>query len=431
MADSIGLQPTKGTSRFLTARVLFVAVLALSCRPARLRGPIAHEAYVWQRAWTPAVRAAVARAAPALAGLTVLAAEVSWRHGQPGVVRVPIDLAALGECVCPIGLALRLGAFPGPFAGDDATARLVVDLAGEMVDQAHAAGLAPAELQLDFDCAQQDLAGYRLWVEAMRARVAPVPLSITVLPSWLGERELPALLRAAGAFVLQVHSLAAPPPGRGRWSLCEPEAARVAVERAGRIGVPFRVALPTYGYRAAFDARGKLAGLSAEGPWSGRWEGATIREVRANAGEMAGLVEGWRTSRPSRMRGVIWYRLPSDDDVLNWRWGTLAAIIAGRIPRPLLRAEARAGAAGVIEISLNNTGDADAKLPAAVRLRWGNARLLAGDGQGDFGLAPAPAGAELRPARSGVILPGERRVVGWLRLEESREVSADVEFSRQ
>src|SRR2546425_928199 len=42
----------------------------------RTRGPITQEAYVWQRAWTPAVRSAVGRSVDSFASLVALAAEV-------------------------------------------------------------------------------------------------------------------------------------------------------------------------------------------------------------------------------------------------------------------------------------------------------------------------------------------------------------------
>ncbi|HWN42100.1 MAG TPA: hypothetical protein VNW71_07740, partial [Thermoanaerobaculia bacterium] len=59
---------------------LALAFLALACQPReRAAGPLPQEAYVWQRAWTPAVREAVSQASD-FAGLTVLAAEIDLSH---------------------------------------------------------------------------------------------------------------------------------------------------------------------------------------------------------------------------------------------------------------------------------------------------------------------------------------------------------------
>ena len=96
------------------------AVPANQPRPAV--GRLHHEAYVWQRAWTHPVRDAVREHATEFAGLTVLCAEVAWKDHRPQVVRVPINYSTLTNAPCPVGLALRIGAFSGPFSTNDRTA---------------------------------------------------------------------------------------------------------------------------------------------------------------------------------------------------------------------------------------------------------------------------------------------------------------------
>src|SRR2546430_6065206 len=53
--------------------------------------------------------------------------------------------------------------FAGPFREDDAAARAIVDLAKQILDEAHAHDMKIEELQLDFDCAQNNLQDYRGW----------------------------------------------------------------------------------------------------------------------------------------------------------------------------------------------------------------------------------------------------------------------------
>jgi hypothetical protein len=45
--------------------------------------------------------------------------------------------------------------------------------------------IVPRELQIDFDCAESKLDGYQVWVEAIKYKISPVPVTITALPSWL------------------------------------------------------------------------------------------------------------------------------------------------------------------------------------------------------------------------------------------------------
>jgi len=403
------------------------AWLTPSACPAATNG-LAQEVYVWQRAWNPPVRDAVAQHAAAFQGLVVLGAEVTWQHGQPQVVRVTPDYAALKAAGMPAGLALRIGPFAGPFATNDPPAVFLGGLAAALVAETRANGLAVRELQLDFDCASARLEGYRTWVTAIRQRIAPVPLTITALPDWLKQPAFGPLVAATEGYVLQVHSLAAPASADAPFTLCDPAAALRAVERAGEFNVPFRVALPTYGYLLAFDHAGKFVGLSAEGPIRSWPTDAQLREVRTDPLAMAQLVRTWTTNHPAAMRGVIWYRLPVAGDALNLHWPTVAAMMAGRSPREQEQAEARRTEPGLVEISLVNDGELDLTPPVRVAIRWADARLTAGDGVGGFELADdGPNTARLQLSRPGYRLAaGEKQIIGWLRLSEDREVHCEI-----
>ena len=409
--------------------LLTLALTGLWCDAGAGEPSLPQEAYVWQRAWTPPVAAALRQHGDAFSNVVALAAEVSWKQGRPRVVRVPLDFDLLRSLKTPVGLALRIGAFPGPFSPDDETARLLAALATELVSQAAAKQLCLSELQLDFDCAEAKLAGYRVWIEALRQRVAPMPLTFTALPAWLKRAEFAPLAKAADGFVLQVHSVERPRSFDAPFTLCDPAAARSAVALADAAGVPFRVALPTYGYLLAFAPEGKFIGLSAEGPAKNWPAAAKLREVRADAPALAALAQGWATNRPANMRSVIWYRLPVAGDTLNWRWPTLAAMLALRQPQASLRAEPRRAEAGLVEIVLVNDGELDLCSRLAVTARWSAARLVAGDAVRGFELAEAkPGTAKFQThAQPCQLSPGDRRVIGWLRLSENVEVQIELQ----
>jgi len=59
-------------------------------------GRLSHEVYVWQRSWSAPVREAVSEHGAAFSEIVALAAEVSWNHGKPQVVRCRWTLARLG-----------------------------------------------------------------------------------------------------------------------------------------------------------------------------------------------------------------------------------------------------------------------------------------------------------------------------------------------
>jgi Protein of unknown function (DUF3142) len=450
----------QGLRRWVLA-VLPVAGVALwwshAPAPPRVGGPLPHEAYVWQRAWTPPVVEAVQAHTAGFARLVVLGAEVGWQSrpgtGDAQVTWVPLRgdvLRALPRERFRLGLALRVGPYRGPFAADDAAGRLVRDTALALVGEARAQGLDPAEIQLDFDAAESQLDGYRTWVESIRHALrrpgAPaVPVTLTALPSWLPHAAFTRLARASDGFVLQVHSLERPAHADTPVALVDPGAARRWVEQAARAGVPFRVALPTHGYRLAFDGRGRFLGAAAEQGriLSSAGGGARVRELRADPEAVAGLVRAWtegEEARPALLQGILWYRLPTPDDELNWPWPTLAAVMHGRVPRGALAVRVHALEPGLVEIEVVNTGDADLALEGsdlAVIARWRAAapdgpapRVLALDAVGGFDARQAPGSVRLTAlARASRLGPGERRLVSWIRFSTPARVSADVEPS--
>jgi hypothetical protein len=390
--------------------------------------PLPHDAYVWQRSWNQPVRDSVAKHAQTFSNLVVLAAEVSWKQQEPEVVRVAVEYPVLAAAKTPVGLALRIGPYSGPFAETNRVTLMLCSLAKGLVAEATAKGVKPSELQIDFDCAESKLEGYRTWVTAMRKAVAPVPLTITTLPTWLRQPTFGPLVAATDGFILQVHSLERPKSFDTPFTLCDPATARSAVEKAAPFGVPFRVALPTYGYLLAFATNGQFVGLSAEGP-SRNWPvDAKLREVRSDPLAMAALTQEWSAHRPTNLRGIIWYRLPVEGEILNWRWPTLAAIVASRSPRESVRAESRRVGPGLVEICLVNDGELDLSSRLAVEVRWQNARLVAGDGLRGFEMVEVDAStAKLQSQSRPCELPaGDRQVLGWLRLNNDAEVKVEL-----
>lgn len=400
--------------------------------------PLSHEAYVWQRVWNQPVCQSVIEHGSNFSSLVVLAAEVTWKDGQPQADLVPLDYAALAAAKCGVGLVLRIGPCRGPFSTNDQASSFLSSLAFSLVAESVTAHLSPRELQIDFDCAESQLDGYRLWVEAVRQRLAPLPVTITALPAWLNQPAFARLIAASDGYVLQVHSLKRPTAIDASFTICDPAAALRAVESASRFDVPFRVALPSYGYLIAFDSQGRFFGLSAEGQSKSWPEGVQLREVRSDPLQLIGLVRTLSSiinlpsaKSKSPIQGVLWYRLPNSADIFNWRWPTLRAMMQMRSPKESLRAEPRRVEAGLVDINLVNDGELDISSRLAIEVRWsreGGARLVAGDGLRGFELVDAgPSTARFITKQQSFRLPaGERQVIGWLRLNADREVQLEI-----
>ena len=419
---------------FLAAAAGVIAVVViplLDPKIPRTSGPIPHEAYVWQRSWNDPLRRSIQSMAPDFQRYVALNAEVTFPHGKPEILRVPVDHAILSKLPIRTGLALRIATFPGPFQKGDAISLVLTQLARDLVAEARRQGLDPAELQIDFDCAESKLGGYRVWLEQLRAAVSPVPLTLTTLPSWLKKPEFAALVRASDGYVLQVHSFERPRSPDAAFLLCDPVAADLAVRRAAKLGVPFRVALPTYGYTIAFKADGNFIGLSAEGPSLDWPPDVQLREVRSQEVAMAALVERWTQERPVALRGVIWYRLPVEGDRMNWAPETLRAIVRGRTLAPELVVEKTSSEPGLIEIELLNRGSVAVIAPVQISMRWRGSRLVAADGLAGYSAEVGGVGSVQfsPPSKWQRLEPGTRRRIGWARFPQPTEVSLESSSS--
>jgi hypothetical protein len=400
-------------------------------RTIRAAEPIRHEVYVWQRVWTEPVRQAIQTHHVAFASIVPLCAQVDWVRGEAQVTRVAVDFGLLRETKRPVGLALRIGPYAGGYSGTDKTGLLLTGLAKSVVAGAQRNGIVPRELQIDFDCASSKLDGYRVWVNAIRQAVAPVPVTITALPSWLDQPAFPSLAKETNGYVLQVHSLERPAHVDVPMNICDATLARQWTAHASRLGVPYRIALPTYGYLVGFDARGKFLGLSAEGPAKSWPRDARIRHVAADPVAMARLVADWSAERPPFCEGIVWYRLPVASDTLNWHWRTLERVMTGNPPRSQLEVVAQQPKPGLFDIELVNSGDADVSLDVRVRASWSNAKLLAHDTLFGFDLVDISTTSVVWGLASGTkwqsLAVGERRGIGWLRFTGDKEVRVHVE----
>lgn len=395
----------------------------------RSSGSVSHEAYVWQRDWSDSVIESVVQNGPEFNGLTILAAEVNWKENNPTIYRVTPDYEALQSINRPIGLAIRMGAFRGPFDQSGAESDMLQGLAESLIKEATIHSLTISEVQLDFDCPESKLGDYTMWVTEVKKAIQPVPLGITALPSWLNQPQCERLFIAADRVVLQVHSIDRPDSINSDSMLCDPIKAKVAAEKMAEYGIPFRIALPTYTYLLAYDAKGELSGLSAEGP-SPNWpQSFETRPLHANAILLSELVKDWIQDRPPNLKGLIWYRLPISNDRYNWRWKTLHALINGQDLTSRLEVRATSGQDGLYDLFLTNDGNLDFQDTMRVQIIWKKQRLIASDALSDFKVSSftQKSVSLTAPKKNWRLAPGETMPIGWIKLSAYEELDIQIE----
>ena len=416
----------------MAAIVFFVSRPLPRCNTS---GPIPEDVYVWQRVWNDEVHQSLQTHGHSFRSILALHAEVRWSDQNEPLSHIPLNFRALGTISPEVGLVLRLGPYTGNYEKDDKTINWLIQICRSMIDEANKHQMQVSELQIDFDCAESKLAGYLLWLQSIRSAIAPVPLTITALPSWMDQKEFQKLIRNVDGYVLQVHSVTPPRSTDQQVDLCPPDAARKAVEIAGSYDIPFRVALPTYGYLIAFDPNGNYVGLSAETLPSDWPNVSSIKETWSDPKSIAGLVSGWEQSRPCNMQGLIWFRMPVEGDRMNWSWQTLNAVREGRIPSSKLAIDIKNVPSGLVEVFIKNLGDAASFSPPTIHLNWDNENLIEGSGINGFTFKRTGSTNALFFFESNGnkfrMEPDVRKPVGWLLLEKKTSLQTKLSFPPQ
>jgi Protein of unknown function (DUF3142) len=410
------------------ALIILAAALFASCRPQSSDTPLVQRGYLWQRNWTRAVAAAVTDADRQMDGVVVLGAEIQWNAGRPSPIRTNLSWQTLKSLKKPVALALRVAPYPGPFVEHDLAATTIVNEATALIQEAETHRLNLSELQLDFDCSQRKLAGYEIWVHEVRTAIRPTKLVLTALPAWLNERDFPDLIRQSNGYVLQVHSI---PTGHrtGHEVICDPALARSWVAKAGNLGRPFDVALPTYRCTAGYDPAGNLLGVAMDSVEPVFPPGTRLLEFDSDADALARLVSDWRKAQPQNLKGVIWYRLPVSTDGQNWRWPTVIAVMEGRAP--LHHLEVSRQGDNPVDLSISNNGEADVPVNCTVTVTWKGRSPIASDALPGWSLRVEPGRASFRSnsTRGLRLPPGSRIDIGWLRYDRTPPLALQVSES--
>gem|GEM_PF-230171 len=342
----------------VSAHHLLVALLAamlLACQEPAVPTLFEHDAYVWQHRWQPALLAALRDSADLLRAWRILAGEVD---GRARFRRIAVDPAAITASGRPAIPVVRIAA---PLATFDQAA-LIADLVALRRDWP-----ASTTLEIDHDCGTRQLADYARFLVALRRALPPGQrLSLTVLPDWLGARELDGLLATVDEAVLQLHSL--DQPAR---RLFDPASARAwTASLARRTDKPFRVALPNYGSRVVLDGQGRIAAIESEVPFAERPVGEVpgeSRELFAAPATVSAFLRWLEKTSPPHLAGVVWFRLPLAGDQRAWTPATWRAVITDRETPVRLTGELQPGDSPDQQtVVLRNAGAMDGTLPAAL-----------------------------------------------------------------
>lgn len=420
---------------------LLLGLGLLSCRPqtpsvSSRTEPLPSEVYVWQRQWSADVMDSVLKSQPWLERYHFLAAEVSFAEGKPTplVTRISCDANAIMNAGVKVGVVIRIFPSAAQTKWNEDAVPAIKELADSLVQEWPQGGVS--EVQIDYDCPESKLADYALLLRGLRQHFegTGIAVSCTALPTWLKHREFVSLAHLVPDYVLQVHSLHLPDAKTQRGSLVDLQETKAAVAKAVEIGVPFRVALPTYSCVVDFSPNGKVREVYAEDvPKTLPLQSANYLVLDSDAYALSDLVQQWQAHAPALMRSVIWYRLPIARDRLNWSLEVLQKLVQKQSLRRGWGAQVIARSeAGYSEVVLNQSGDAPDDAPAHVTLSWAGSEQAVGDGLRGYQVTRSVPGVMILSAsevsRRARLPPGEKLVIGWLRFESSAPAQVKVEM---
>jgi hypothetical protein len=378
------------------AIVAIAAMFVAAC--GRAPAPLTHDAYVWQRQWTPALRDAMASSADLVRDWRVLVAQAD-RNGAFHTFAP--DREALARSGRPVVLVVRIDGRLASFDAQVLAERIAALTAGWPSTQL-------AGIEIDYDCPTARLPAYTAFLGQLRPRLGSLSLSITALPTWIGSRDLDVLLAVPDESVLQVHAVQAPQAG-----LFDPVIADRWVDAfATHTRKPFRVALPTYGSRVSWNDDGSL--LAVESERAALAAGATSSELYAAPDTVMAFVATLSRNRLRGLAGIVWFRLPTVDDTRAWSLATWRGVVSGHLDKQplLLTLKPGSSADAPSDVMLENAGATDAAPPSRVALP---ASCELADGIDGYRLQRTDASLELIAENARPVPARTRRAIGWAR----------------
>jgi hypothetical protein len=354
---------------------------------------------------------AVAHSKDILCGINVQAVDFSKSIGKYHCTRMELNGSVLSHLPQRLTLSCRISAEVIASGWDQALSDYLEKEITKTLVMAKRNGLTSDEIQCDCDCPTRLLDGYAKFLQRLKTGNPSVKWTFTALPSWLHDTAFKRLAHASDGFVLQVHWLRRLPDGRA--VLLLPDEAMDSANSASTIGVPFRVALPTYGSAVLCDVEGHWVKIISEERFALPQKFHLI-EAASPPLVCLDLLKHWEKDRPPWLEGIVWYRLPVHDDLRNWSWSQFATVVRGRVPKPSLTAELRPQSGGWDEVVVQNVGDGDGFAPAEIHLEAPS--FLASDGTDVY------HSHELLPGKLDFSTPtvpwlkaGDSLIVGWVR----------------
>ena len=336
---------------------LLLSCIGFSCSSS---SEISNSVYIWQRNWSPEVGVSIDTLGKEVNDFIVLAGSVDYLNGKLSVSKVNINWTELSKVKNEVVVAFRINTRVKKLLADGKS-QVVVQatsmLAKECSRLAKEVGVSIAGVQFDYDCPTLKLKDYAVFVKDVRPYLGEYKISITALPTWLGNNSFKDLARATDYYVLQLHSFEVPKTINSKRQIFLKDKALSYVKKANRLKHPFSIALPTYGYEVGFDNKGKFLGLRAESePIFWKNQAQVVREYSSSQ-EVLDFIRKLKKHSFNNLKEVCWFRMPIKGDEFNWSIKTLLVLLEDRMPLKIIKMRLDCSESGLCEVFAENQGE--------------------------------------------------------------------------
>ena len=392
--------------------LIFLSLLACQKIPITT---FEHDAYIWQRKWTPALLDAMHQSSPYIKKWRILVAEIT----PSGKMQTfPINLLALALAKKNIVLVIRIN---GQLTSWNPK-QTIHDIAALIKTLALIKPQIKG-IEIDHDCATSKLQGYISFLKNIRAldEINHKALSITVLPSWLKSPFLTPLLSLTDEAVLQVHSVSDPKKG-----LINTQNVKKWLRAFDQISpVPFSVALPTYSSVIAWNQKGKIIGIESEVRRS--FSRKNSKTIIADPELIFELITDLKKIHYQHLKGISWFRLPTKNDRRAWSVTTWISLLKGKkTPSQLEGIIINGYSNKTYDIHVVNTGDIDTILPQTVIVSSTTDHCYAADALKHYQYHQKKGTIVFQRTEQAILKIHQRHIIGWVHCDGQR-ITVDVQ----
>lgn len=379
--------------------IKIIALVFLLCltHSTHINRILPQDVYIWQKKWGDSLKPAIEQSSPYIKNWRFLAGE----YEPDGRIIYPsVQFKWLQQSHLPLTAVYRFDRLrPLP----SVTEILSLIQNSPAYQQYHI-----KNIELDLDWPTSKLRGYISLLKLLKDKLPKdIHLNITMIPDWLRSPVFTELSAQIPYPVLQVHSVDDPQTG-----LFTPEKAVEYIHKMNRLSRhPFYVALPTYGLKIQTSTTGRIYAIEGENNYQ---TGSSGKELYSDPQQVRKLIQELQKNTPFLLQGIVWFRLPVDNDQRNWSQKTWIAMINHQPLQGQIRIKEIPDPenAGVIKLMVINQGNIALTLPKTIPLR-----CKLGDGFFPYQLTTDPQGKyELSLIKQTAPLnTHQHHIVGWMR----------------